>query len=192
MTDQNDFLIVRLRQGAEEAYRYLFQKYYARLCRIAKVYVGDSFIAESIVSDLFFYIWEHRTDFQINTSLDAYLLRAVRNRCLNYQQQAEIRLKADLPHDAENIDTQTLGVPVSSTPLDQLLEKELEHKIQGTINQLPIECRTVFRMSRYDQSSYEEIAEKLGISVNTVRYHMKNALARLRENLKDYLTLFFW
>ena len=55
------------------------------------------------------------------------------------------------------------------------------------INSLSPECRQVFRMSRFDNMKYEEIASTLNISVNTVKYHMKNALMKLRAELKDYV-----
>lgn len=190
MTEQQDLLLKRLKQGAEEAYHHLFKKYYRRLCAIAQFYVNDSFVAENIVSDLFFYMWEHREDIEIN-SLDSYLLRSVRNRCLNYLQQAMVRYETELPPNFSELSHYNEGTITPDSPLEQLLEKELEEKIRTAVKKLPEECRTVFEMSRYQQSSYDEIAQKLGLSVNTVRYHMKNALSRLRDNLKDYLTLLF-
>ncbi len=75
----------------------------------------------------------------------------------------------------------------SKHPLESLLEQELENKINEVINSLSPECRQVFRMSRFDNMKYEEIASMLNISVNTVKYHMKNALMKLRAELKDYV-----
>ena len=78
-----------------------------------------------------------------------------------------------------------------SSPLGVIIEKELENRINESIDHLPEECRNVFKLSRFENLSYDEISERLGISVNTVRYHIKNALATLRTNLREYLTLFF-
>lgn len=69
-----------------------------------------------------------------------------------------------------------------------LLEKELEQEIEKSIQNLPKECRTVFQMSRFEDMKYQEIADKLNISVNTVKYHIKNALAILNKDLSRYLT----
>ncbi len=192
MKDHKDFLIDQLKLGSEKAYHYLFSHYYARLCRVANTYLNDSFAAENIVSDLFFYLWEHREEISINSSLDSYLLKSVRNRCLNYLQQAMYRYETDLPDSISDFSVNHQNDSTPGSPLDHLLEKELEGKIHMAVGNLPDECRAVFKMSRYEQNSYEEIAQSLGISVNTVRYHMKNALSRLRENLKDYLTFFLW
>ena len=56
------------------------------------------------------------------------------------------------------------------------------------IGRLPDECRRVFRLSRFEERKYEEIAKELNISVNTVKYHIKRALALLHEDLSKYLT----
>ena len=77
----------------------------------------------------------------------------------------------------------------SNYPLGRLLEKELENEIMNAINRLPDECRKVFNMSRFENRKYEEIAQELKISVNTVKYHIKHALALLHEDLGKYLAM---
>jgi RNA polymerase sigma-70 factor (ECF subfamily) len=68
-----------------------------------------------------------------------------------------------------------------------LLENELEEKINQSIENLPEDCRNVFKKSRFENKRYEQIAAESGISVNTVKYHIKNALAQLKKDLSDYL-----
>ena len=81
-------------------------------------------------------------------------------------------------------------------PLGTLLEQELEEKLLKCIEELPKECRAVFKKSRFEQKKYEEIADELKISVNTVKYHIKNALASIQLHMGDYLKLLilymFW
>ena len=74
-------------------------------------------------------------------------------------------------------------------PLGTLIEQELEEELMHCINSLPDECRKVFKKSRFEQKKYEEIAKELNISVNTVKYHIKNALAYLNTHLAEYLKL---
>ena len=74
-----------------------------------------------------------------------------------------------------------------SYPLGTLLERELENEIYKAIDKLPDECRRVFAKSRFEGKSYEEISRELGISVYTVKYHIKNALASLHVDLSKYL-----
>ena len=63
----------------------------------------------------------------------------------------------------------------------------MEDEIIRSINRLGEECKRVFRKSRFEHKKNEEIAAELGISVNTVKYHIKQALARLRHDLGKYL-----
>lgn len=77
-------IIDQLKRGNEEAYKYLYDKHYPILCHIASQYVHDDFLAETIVGDVIFHIWEIREELQITMTLRSYLVRCVRNRCLDY------------------------------------------------------------------------------------------------------------
>ena len=77
--------------------------------------------------------------------------------------------------------------PVSDSPYGILLSKELEEKVMQAIETLPAECKQVFIKSRIEQKKNKEIAEELGISINTVKYHMKNAIKILRNKLEHYI-----
>ena len=72
-------------------------------------------------------------------------------------------------------------------PLGLLIRQELEAEINRCINLLPKECRQVFVKSRVEQKQYKEIAAEMGISVNTVKYHMKNAMKLLQGALQGYM-----
>ena len=80
---------------------------------------------------------------------------------------------------------------MAETPLTSLLERELEEKIEEAIRNLPKETRAVFTKSRFEHKKNEEIAEELGISVNTVKYHMKRALSILHNDLGKYFVFLF-
>jgi RNA polymerase sigma-70 factor (ECF subfamily) len=185
MNEQEENILSQLRAGNDKAYRYLFDHYYNSLCRVANFYVEDSFIAENLVGDLIFYLWQYHDSLDIHTSLHAYLFTAIRRRALNYLQEAHVTRETKL---SDEIAT-TAYSTAEETPLGTLIEKELEEKIASYVAQLPDECRTVFTLSRNEQLSYEAIAERLGISTNTVRYHIKNALATLRKQLSAYLPI---
>lgn len=184
------FIIQALQRGEEYAFRQLYEKHYVVLCRFANSFLQDAFWAESIVDEVFFHIWEIRETLTIDTSLRNYLIVAVRNSCLNYLKSEQRRNTINLTKIQETT-TNTLieYVDTNKTPLGLLLEKELENEIQKAINELPKETLTVFRMSRFDNKKNEEIATSLGISINTVKYHIKKALSFLRERLSKYLII---
>ena len=181
------FLVERLRVGDNDAYRSLFEDHYAVLCHIAARYVGDDFMAESIVGDVMFHVWEIRESLDVQVSLRSYLMRCVRNRCLNYMQTAKVRATLAGPVCATDSPAVRQLQRPGDSPLGRLLEKELEDKIAQAVSSLPADCRRVFMMSRFDGKTNSLIAEELGITVNTVKYHIRHALALLRQSLQGYL-----
>ena len=185
-------IIERLKRGDERAFRYIYDRHYVLLCRFAEQLLNDLPLAEEVVDDVIFYLWEHRTEVEITYSLRAYLIRAVRNRCLNELNSLGNRIESRVSSlsVAENLEFLDATIFVEErTPLGHLLEQELEDELLRRIDELPSECKAVFKKSRFEGKKYEEIAEELHISVNTVKYHIKNALAYLQEKMGTYLKL---
>ena len=87
MNDTEKNIIKQLKNGEDKAFRYLYDNHYSILCNIANSFLDDEFIAETIVGDIFFNLWEKRASIEIQISLRAYLVRSVRNRCINYLKQ---------------------------------------------------------------------------------------------------------
>ena len=119
-------IIQGLKEGRESAYKYLYDRQYKILCIIAKEYVNDAFTSEMIVSDVIFAIWKNREELTINQSLRSYLVKAVRNRCLNYLSQSEQheQAKSYIGNilEKEQIDYENQH----GYPLSNLIEKELD------------------------------------------------------------------
>ena len=187
-------LIEELRCGNESAFRHIYDRHYVPLCRFADLFLHDTSLSEEVVDDAIFYLWEHRSEVEITYSLRAYLMKSVRNRCLNelnsLAHREELQFSSfSLPENAEFLDTLFIE---KDHPLGYLLEQELEEELERSIEALPEECRVVFKKSRFEQKKYEEIARELNISVNTVKYHIKNALAFLQKCMSGYLKLLVW
>lgn len=187
--EQTEALIVeQLRQGKERAYKFLYDQHYQILCHVASQYVKDDFLAETIVGDVIFHLWNVRQSLDITTSIRSYLMQSVRNRCMDYLKsqynQRELAMSSSGLLDFPVINY----IKGDDYPLGRLLEQELEGEIMEAIGRLPDECRRVFRLSRFEERKYEEIAKELNISVNTVKYHIRRALALLHEDLSKYLT----
>ena len=192
MSNKNDIIkdnnvMIYLREGNEYAFRFIFDKYYDFLCMVADSYLRDECISETIVGDIIYNLWEIKDNIDIKYSLRSYLVRSVKNRCINYLQQEYIQREISINQYEDKAAIEELFFIENKHPLESLLEQELENKINSIINELSPECRAVFKMSRFDGMKYEEIASELNISVNTVKYHMKNALGKLRLELKDYI-----
>jgi len=187
MIEEEQNIINSLKRGENEGYKYVFDHHYVLLCKVAYGFLRDDFLAETIVSETISHIYEIREFLQINSSLRSYLVGAVRNRCINHMNLEYKRKEKRFP-TSDNTNEWLFTIADSEEhPLATLLEQELEQEIYSSIEELPDECKRVFKMSRFEYKSYEEIASDLNISVNTVKYHVKNALARLTQRLNRYL-----
>lgn len=191
MEQTETILINQLKAGDEKAYQYIYEHHYAVLCHVAEGYVKDRFVAETIVGDLIFHIWEIRERLEIGVSLRSYLMRAVRNRCTNYLMSEHERREIAFSALSDEVKADESRVLSDRHPLGLLLERELEDEIYKAVEDLPNECRNVFVRSRFYGKSYEEISQELGISVNTVKYHIKRALSSLHKRLGKYLISLF-
>lgn len=179
-------LIQSLKQGNERAWKMLYTIHYQTLCAVAYNYVRDKLLAEMIVGDAIIHLWEIREKLELHTSLRAYLMTSVRNAYTNFLNTKRARTEVSISA-LENDSNEKEALTVETSPLGILLEKELEKKIKVAVATIPPESRRVFVLSRTYRKSYEEIAEETGITVNTVKYHMKRALSHLRCCLGDYL-----
>lgn len=174
-------VIEQFRSGNEAAFEQVFHAYYRALAAYAGTILKNSDDAEDMVQQVFISIWEKRAGMEIHTSLRALLYRAVHNACLNRIKQQQVR--SDYAREAVQLHRETLATE------DRLQQKELQRKIEDALNQLPEQCARIFKMSRFEQLKYQEIAERLELSVKTVENQMGKALKLMREQLKDYLPL---
>lgn len=176
-------IVTFLVKGEEKAYKYLFDHHYAVLCHIAASIVRDNALAEDVVSDVFFNIYQKRSTLEIRTSLKNYLVTAVRNRALNVL----IKTKRADNSNLEDPIPDPIPDPFAE-PDNTIMANELRKILDTSIYELSPECRAVFEKSRNEGKSYQEIAYDLGISVNTVKYHIKNALAHIRKDVGKYMS----
>jgi len=179
-----------LSTGNSAIFEKVFKKYYVTLCYEANEYVKDSFLAEEIVDDVFCKIWENRSTIAIKTSFREYLIQSVHHKSISYLRKG--KNEKDLVDWIEENKTERYNLTsLGETPLDYIISEELEEKIDSAIDLLPDQYRKAFVLSRRESLKYEEIAEKMDISVNAVKLYIKKALSSLRENLKDYLYFLF-
>lgn len=188
MDHSDQELLDLLKQDEDLAIELIFQRYYTYLCRVVYKVVPDAGLAEDLAQEVFFDLWRKRAQLRIESSLPAYLRRAVLNRTLNHLRDQKIRFS----------DPDAAPPPLSriAGAGQQLEQEELQELIDRAIDALPDRCRAVFMLSRFEELSYQEIADHLGISVKTVENQISKALKYLRQALKPYLNAcwltFFW
>jgi len=166
----------QVRGGNHTAYEQMFRSYYERLCNYAHQLMQDQDEAEEMVQEVFVKIWDKRENLEIKLSLKSYLYKAVYNTCLNRLKQ----MKNSKASSVENLQQ-------SITDNGSIMIRELEKNIGKAIEKLPEQSRIIFKLSRFEELKYAEIAEHLNLSVKTVENQMGKALRVLRHELKDYL-----
>lgn len=166
----------------ESVFEQLFRSHFKGLSHFAITFVKDDETAREIVQEAFLNLWEKRNSIDLSKPVKGYLTTSVRNRCLNY-----LRDHRKFSHDLLAIE-QTTGNDYFEQP-DKLVEAEIRKKIADSIVELPEKCREIFVLSRSENLKYQEIADKLQISVKTVETQMSKALQHLRARLGEYLSI---
>ena len=175
-------VFIAINQGNELSFEQLFRAFYPRLCAYARTILSDNDEAEEVVQSLFCRLWEQRTTLEVTTSVQAYLFRAVRNASLNQIKKVQIR-DAYKTMNLEEINQNPEVQP------DHATTEDLRQRIEKAIADLPEQCRLIFKMSRFEELKYREIADSLSISVKTVENQMGKALKTLRYKLADFMTM---
>jgi RNA polymerase sigma-70 factor, ECF subfamily len=175
-------LLNTLRAGDPTTFEMIFRTYYQPLCNYAYTFVQDRDEAEEIVQATFLSVWEKKEDLDIHTGVKPYLYAMVRNAALNVIKHEKIKQQ----HAAVEL---AVAEKSSESVTRTVMAAELEGQIYNALNKLPEQCRLVFKLSRFEELKYSEIAEQLNISVKTVENQMGKALRIMREQLKDYLPL---
>ncbi|MBI9057339.1 MAG: RNA polymerase sigma-70 factor [Labilibaculum sp.] len=174
-----------LQKGDKRSFEKIFLEFSDLLYHLSLQYVQKEEIAEEMVQDAFIKLWDVRDSINDNKNLKNFLYTITKNNCLNYlrSQKAILQTKQDLKYIEMQLNYDALNLIAS----DNIEFIELQEKIETAINHLPEDIRTVFRMSRFEDLKYKEIAEKLNVSQKTVEVRMSKALSILKIDLKDYL-----
>lgn len=180
----NDTVLVQLLGNRDErAFEQVFKAHFKNLHAYACTIVKDEDVAEEMVQNVFYKIWERIENLTITGPLAAYLYRAVNNESLNYIKHQKVRAVHQV-HAIHQMKNQT------DSASKKVMLRELEGHLRDALNELPEQCRTIFQMSRFNEMRYREIADELGISVKTVESQMGKALKLLRMKLVDFLPVF--
>lgn len=174
-------LLKKLRLGQQEAYRFIFEKYYEWLCNYLLKLTGDRQLSEDLVQECLLNIWDKRKTLIISTSIKNYLFRSCHNQFLMHLRKEkknkvlldEIRWTTVFEVYQENLSRQQKEAQI--TKLNALLEA------------LPPRCREVFVRGKLHELRYKDIAEEMGVSVKTVENQMAKAMNFLREHAHMFM-----
>lgn len=181
MTSLEQEILNRIKNGDSRAFEIIFKNYYPALCSFAFDFLKQSDLAEDVVHETLIKFWESRSIIEVSNSLKAYLYKSVRNNCINYLKHSQvIKNLADKYTEDVQANVQFTLISEAEYTLDYYFYDGMEQDMQNVISELPDQCRTIFQLSRVEHLHHEQIANKLNISVNTVKTQISRALEKLR------------
>lgn len=139
------------------------------------MYVKSSQIAEELVSDVFFALWENRKQLVEVTNFDAYIYRIAKFRVLKY-----LRDNKTLTVDLDEVPIELFAF-TETTPEDDYISRELIDAVNEAIEQLPTKSKLAFKLVREDGMKYKDAAEHLGISVKTLEAQLSYAMKKIAK-----------
>lgn len=170
-------------KNRRDGIRMLFDRYYSSLVVYARGKIKDGGMAEDLVQEFFLRLWENDYLEHIGApTLETYLYSSVRNACYTYGCQKDV-LRARIGYEE---------VDVAAEAAEAMNQKIVE-QVEGVIQKLPGQTREVVNCVLMRDMKYQEAADELHISLNTVKTLLKNGMRFLREELgngRELLLLF--
>lgn len=182
MSHSDNKILELLRKDKQEGLDLLFERFYKPLVVFSDTYVGSIPIAEDIVQEQFIKLWNKKTyKWIVDNALSSYLFTTVKNASINYLEKKDVLSDTvELPHyhiaqeEAMTIDEEGIVVIIEA------------------LSRLPERTKVVVEYVMLKDMKYQEAADELGISINTVKSLLKSGMKDLRSLLKDKRDLIFF
>lgn len=178
------FLIDDIVGGHRSAFAKLYEIMFSPLCAFGQKYLNDSLLVEDFVQESFISFWNQRKDFTNLSAIKSYLYTCLKNSCLNYLKHQMVK---------RNNEQEVIQRFESDNFYQHaIIEEETFNKLYAEIKVLPESTQKVMLLALNGLKN-PEIADELGVSVNTVKTLKKNAYGKLRQKLAPSLhrSLFF-
>jgi RNA polymerase sigma-70 factor, ECF subfamily len=185
--DAEDVRLMRLvARGDTSAFEKVIERHQALVAGTAARMLGSNSDVEDIAQQVFIRVWKSARRYVPRAKFTTWLLKITRNLVFNELRRAKRRAQVPLQSDP-GIEEFPLKDETNPAPDAALLEDELQRAIEEAIMQLPESQRMALVLRRYEQLSYEEIAEVLDLSVPAVKSVLFRARTELRSRLSKYL-----
>lgn len=166
-------LFVEIQKGDHQAFSEVYYRYHKSIYLYIIKVIKLNNLAEDLVQEVFVRLWEIRTRITIHSSFEAYLYRISRN--MTYRKLSSIIADRELRQAIIN------GASPAITLHEYLKEKEYEQLVNDAVKQLPPQRQRVFQLCRGEGMTYSQVSEQLGISRNTIKEHMTEAMRFIKK-----------
>lgn len=182
-TDTDDEkLFALIEQGDEGAFTQVYERYHKLLYVLAYRYLMSSDMAEDVVQHVFTRLWEFRSELRVGISLKNYLFTMTKNHVLNLIRNENSAI-------AKNYEMAQSASPYEDNLIEKLEKKELMSSFYKAVEMLPVQKRDICLMKVQEELTNQEIAERMNLSVNTIKTHYSEALKLLRIHLSKMLII---
>lgn len=167
-------IITQIQKGDRKAFREVFDYYFNALSSFGYSFVEDRGAIEDMVQEVFITLWEKRKDFNHINALKSFLYTSVRNKCFNYLKHKQVKKK----HEASLI----YEIESDQYFTNQVIEEEVFNQLYAEIRLLPDAAQEIMLLAMNGLKN-QEIADELGISINTVKTQKKIAYSKIKDKM---------
>ena len=190
MLDEDVQLMLKFKTGDNSSFEAILDKYHSPLINFFYRFVGDKIEAEDLAQEAFLRIYRYSHNYKPKAKLSTWIYCIAKNIALNELRRRATHRAASLE---ETIDAEDSEIKIQfadttqNLPSQELEKKELENIIKKAIDSLPIHQKTAIILRRFEEFSYEEIAQIMKCSISAVKSLLNRAKENLKEKLKPYL-----
>lgn len=177
-------LLSLLAGGSEYAFQVLYDRYRAHIYQTAIRYLKSPLLAQEVVQDVFLKLWFKRATINEEKGIEAWLFTVAKNNIIN-------RLKKIAREWKALAGFKLVAATVTDNTTDKMQDAFYNELLQQAIRELPEQQQKVFQLARFEQLTYIQIGEQMGLSPLTVKTHMSRALAHIRRFFEEHGEIFF-
>lgn len=166
-------LLAKIATGDQHAFKVIYERFNRRIFTYCVRMLDAEVLAEEVMQEVFLTFWRMGDELLLIRNAEAYLRTLTKNRCLNVLRRVVLENKADRELTKNYVE-------YHNETEESILLNDTKNLINAAIELLPGQQREVYQLCQNDGLKYEEVAKRLGISINTVKTHMKRALAAIR------------
>ena len=174
LTNEDNVLFLLIKKRDKDAFTAVYRKYHSYLYALAFKYLKNTEMAEDTVQQIFVKFWETSVKIEIEVNLKNYLYTMMKNHILN--QFRNNRESVSLNY----VNSQTASVQEENFT-EKMEEQELRELLYKGIDKLPLQKREVCRLKLEEKLNNQEIADRMNISIHTVKSHYQESVKILRE-----------
>lgn len=178
----DEALFALIEKGDERAFTQAYDRYHKLLYVLAYHYLMNANMAEDVVQHVFSRLWEFRTELRVGISLKNYLFTMTKNHVLNLIRNENSAI-------TKNYEMAQSAPVYEDNLIENLEKKELMSNFYKAVDMLPVQKREICLMKVREELTNQEIAERMKLSVNTVKTHYSEALKLLRVHLRKMLII---